>query len=288
MAEPVKQPLLGKRIALPETRELDVLAGLLERRGAQVLRCPLVTIRDVPDAAPVERWLRAFIDAVPDDFILFTGEGVRRLVSFAQRAGMRDAFVAALGKTRKIARGPKPGRALREIGLTTDMVGAAPTTDGIIKTLEGLDLTGRDIAVQLYGEDPNLRLMDYLAQRGVRPRVVAPYIYATQAETAAVVQLIHSMAAGEVDAIAFTSTPQVRRLQEVAKETASDVQLAQGLARVKVAAIGPVVAEDLRQRHIRVDVMPKESFFMKPLVTELIAALAPTAGTPPTTRQSLP
>lgn len=275
MVEPVKQPLLGKRVALPETRELDVLAGLLERRGAQVLRCPLVAIRDVPDATPVERWLREFIATVPHDFIILTGEGIRRLVGFAERPGIREAFVAALGTTRKIARGPKPGRALRELGLTSDIVAAAPTTDGIIATLEGLDLAGRDIAVQLYGEEPNQRLMDYLARRGVTPRVVAPYVYATQAETAAVVQLIRSVAAGEVDAIAFTSTPQVRRLQEVAKEAAVEGLLLQGLARLKVAAIGPVVADDLRQRGIRVDVMPKESFFMKPLVTELVAALAP-------------
>lgn len=273
MTDAVKQPLLGKRIALPETRELDVLAGLLERRGAQVLRCPLVAIHDAPDAAPVERWLRAFIDAVPNDFIILTGEGIRRLVGFAERTGSRDTFIAALAKTRKIARGPKPGRALREIGLGTDIVAAAPTTEGIITTLAGLDLAGRDIAVQLYGEDPNQRLMDYLASRGVRPRIVAPYVYADQAETAAVQDLIRRMATGEVDAITFTSTPQVRRLQNVAQETHLEDALAQGLARIRVAAVGPIVADDLRQRGIRVDVMPKESFFMKPLVTELVAAL---------------
>lgn len=274
MTEAAKQPLLGKRVALPETRELDILAGLLERRGAQVLRCPLVAIHDAPDAVLVERWLRAFIDAVPNDFIILTGEGIRRLVGFAERAGWRDAFIAALAKSRKIARGPKPGRALREIGLATDVVAAAPTTEGIIATLAELDLAGRDIAVQLYGEDPNQRLMDYLASRGVRPRTVAPYVYANHAETTAVVDLIQRMAAGEIDAITFTSTPQVRRLQSVAEETGSKDVLAQGLSRVKVAAVGPIVADDLRHRGIRVDVMPKESFFMKPLVTELVAALA--------------
>lgn len=274
MIEPAKQPLLGKRVALPETRELDVLAGLLERRGAQVLRCPLVAIHDAPDAAPVEQWLRAFIDGVPDDFIILTGEGIRRLVGFAERAGWRDTFIAALAKVRKIARGPKPGRALREIGLATDIVAAAPTTEGIITTLQDLDLAGRSVAVQLYGEEPNRRLMDYLASRGIQPRVVAPYVYADKAQTAAVENLIRRLAAGDVDAITFTSTPQVRRLQDVARETGLEALLSQGLAQVKVAAVGPIVADDLRERGIRVDVIPKESFFMKPLVTELVAALA--------------
>jgi uroporphyrinogen-III synthase len=41
--------LAGRRIAVPETRELDVFAQMLERHGANVVRCPLVAIRDVPD-----------------------------------------------------------------------------------------------------------------------------------------------------------------------------------------------------------------------------------------------
>ena len=44
--------LAGRRIVVPETRELDVLAQMLERHGATAVRCPLVAIRDVDDAAP--------------------------------------------------------------------------------------------------------------------------------------------------------------------------------------------------------------------------------------------
>jgi uroporphyrinogen-III synthase len=46
-------PLANCTIAVPETRELEVFASLLERRGATVLRCPLVAIRDAPDPTPV-------------------------------------------------------------------------------------------------------------------------------------------------------------------------------------------------------------------------------------------
>ncbi len=67
--------LAGRRIAVPETRELDVFAQMLERHGANVVRCPLVAIRDVPDPAPVVAWLRRFTSNFPDDFILLTGEG---------------------------------------------------------------------------------------------------------------------------------------------------------------------------------------------------------------------
>ena len=45
--------LAGKVVAVPEARQLDVLANLLERRGAAVLRCPLVGIVDSRDEAGV-------------------------------------------------------------------------------------------------------------------------------------------------------------------------------------------------------------------------------------------
>jgi uroporphyrinogen-III synthase len=63
--------------AVPETRELDVLARLFEKRGAAALRCPLVAILDAPDPVPVEAWLRRFVGGSCDDLILLTGDGLR-------------------------------------------------------------------------------------------------------------------------------------------------------------------------------------------------------------------
>jgi hypothetical protein len=50
--------LAGRRIVVPETRELDVFARMLEQHGAITIRCPMVAMTDVPDAAPVVAWLR--------------------------------------------------------------------------------------------------------------------------------------------------------------------------------------------------------------------------------------
>ena len=39
-------PLAGRRVLVPETRELDLFQRMLEERGAEVVRCPLVAILD--------------------------------------------------------------------------------------------------------------------------------------------------------------------------------------------------------------------------------------------------
>lgn len=269
-----KQPLKGYTVALPETRQLDVLAGLLDRRGAHVWRAPMVAIKDAPDPAPVEQWLKDFVSRPPDDLILLTGEGLRRLWGFAERLRIHEAFRRTLGQVRKITRGPKPVRALKEIGLVTDVPAPAPTTDGVISALRRLDMKGRSVAVQLYGTEPNLRLRDFLRSQDVAEvRAVAPYVYTDASDDEQVLRLIGGLVGGEVDAIAFTSQPQLQRLRAVARTADLEDALMSALERACVAAVGPVMALALEEAGIKVDVVPEDSFFMKPLVTALVETL---------------
>jgi uroporphyrinogen-III synthase len=265
--------LAGRTIAVPETRQLDVLAGLLERRGAQVLRCPLVGIHDAPDQEPVVAWIKRRIAGPTDDLIVFyTGEGIERLVAAARRAGIEADFVAALRKTRKLTRGPKPKRALRKLDLDAELEAAEPTTAGLIVALEKIELPNRRVAVQLYASDQDMQLVDYLRGRS-EPDCVAPYVYASAVEDAQVVDLIGRLARGAVDAIAFTSKAQVQRLERLARDKGLDAELRKGLATARVAAIGPIVAAELEAAGFRVDALPADSYSMKPLVTALCALL---------------
>lgn len=265
-------PLAGRRVALPESRELDLFADMLLKRGAEVVRCPLVAIHDAPDQQPILDWLQQFNSQPWDDFIVLTGEGIRRLLTASERAGdkVREEFIARLAQVRKITRGPKPGAALRTVGLKADLVAVEPTTAGIIRTLQSEELRGRRIAVQLYGSDPNLLLMDFLREAGAEVTAVAPYVYADDVEDARVDALIAEMAAGRLDVIAFTSATQVRRLFQIARRSVGEQALRDILGRLKIAAVGPVVAGELRERGLQVDLMPSSSFFMKPLVRELV------------------
>jgi len=187
-----------RQIALPETRQIEQLAWMLEQRGAETFRCPMVAIKDAPDATPVREWL---LHLPFDDLILFTGEGVRRLHGFAQRFDLEEAFRDGLRKARKITRGPKPERALRELGLKSDLRAAEPTTDGLIETLSAHDLRGRRVGVQLYPGNPNTKLTDFLHQAGAESDTVLPYVYVSAAEDDKVIELIDRMAAAGVDVI---------------------------------------------------------------------------------------
>src|SRR5262245_41889122 len=126
----MSMPLRGKTVALAEGRQLEELAGLLQAEGADVLRCPMLSILDAPDAAPVCAWLNELIAGDFGLLILMTGEAVRRLAGFAEAMGRQADYLAALGRTPLVARGPKPVKALRDLGVTaTPRTAAVPTTE---------------------------------------------------------------------------------------------------------------------------------------------------------------
>ncbi|HWE74373.1 MAG TPA: uroporphyrinogen-III synthase [Stellaceae bacterium] len=272
--EAADKPLAGRHILVPESRELDIFARMLEERGAVAARCPLVTINDLEDPAPVEAWLQRLVADEFDDLILLTGEGLRRLMAVAQRTGIETQALAALKQLRTITRGPKPARVLRELGLAPGLAAEAPTTAGVIATLQREDISGRTVGVQLYPGNPNGPLLDFLRGAGATAAAIVPYRYASDAESAQVDTAIRGMAAGQFDAVAFTSTPQIERLEEVAQQHGIEAELRQGLARVLIAAVGPVVASALTKRGFHVAAMPASSFHLKPMVNALVEALS--------------
>jgi uroporphyrinogen-III synthase len=267
-------PLAGRTIALPEARELDRLAQMLEAEGARAVRCPLIAILDAPDERPVLAWVQALAAGKFDDLVFLTGEGLKRLVALAERHGLRDAAVVALGRARTITRGPKPARALHELGLSATLPAAVPTSAGVIEACAALDLRERRVGVQLYGEEPNRPLVEALERAGAEVSVVAPYVYASASDTSRVVELVGALADGGVDAIAFTSASQIDRLWQVAKEAGAEERLRAGLGRARVAAIGPIAVEALAARGVRTDIVPEKSFVMRRLVNAIVAALA--------------
>lgn len=271
-SDPAVRPLAGRVIAIPETRELNRFAELLQAEGAAVRTCPLVAILDAPDPAPVEAWIRAFAAGSCDDLVAYTGEGIRRLLAAAERIGLREGLVEALREVRVIARGSKPTRELMKLGKRPEMTSEAPTTDGLIATLAKLDLKGRRVGVQLYGSDPNERLAGVLKAAGAQVLPVAPYTYAPASDDAKVRALVAEMGAGRIDALAVTYAGQVRRLLGLFRDRPE--VLKQALAKTACAAVGPVCAEELRAAGVEPRIALDHPFVMKNLVRALVAHFA--------------
>ena len=267
--------LNGYRILILETREEAQFSRLLTEQGADVLQCPMFTIRDAPDPVPIEAWIRRAIERPFDDLVLLTGEGLRRLMKVVRRLGAETEFVASLAKARKFTRGPKPGKALREIGLEPQMTTEKPTSEGVAEMLGKLDLKGHRLGLQLYPDKDHATLLGAIKAQGAEIDTVLPYIYDAQAADANIVTAIDEMAQGHIDAIALTNLGQIRRLIEVARARGCEDRLRQGLERTPIASVGPAVSDELKSHGLRTDIYPAEdAFFMRPLISAMAAALA--------------
>lgn len=262
----------GMRILVPETRELDLFAKMLEAEGATALRCPLVRILDLEYTRDAELWIRRLIADEFQDVIWLTGEGLRRLLRIAEKRNLKRDFIEAVSRARSITRGPKPARALREIGLASQIAATEPTSQGVLSALAGESIDGRMIGLQLYPNDHAHLLLDALRVRGAIVNPVTPYRYAPESDIATVTRMIGELCAGQIDMIAFTSSPQVDRLVQVAREAGLEKELNASFSRVPVAAIGPVVEAKLREVGVAQVVRPESIFHLKPLIRAIAAA----------------
>ena len=267
--------LNGYRILILETREEAQFSRLLAEQGADVLQCPMFEIHDAPDCASIEAWIRRCIAKPFDDLVLMTGEGLRRLIKVARNIRVDQDFIKALGKARKFARGPKPGRALREIGLEAEVTTKKPTSEGIAQMLSRVDLRDHRVGLQLYPDKDHHTLIGAIAAQGAAVDTVLPYVYDAKTADANIVAAIDEMVEGRIDAIALTNLGQVRRLVETARAKGCEARLREGLDKTLIASVGPAVSEELRSQGLRTDIYPAhDAYFMKPLISAMATALS--------------
>jgi uroporphyrinogen-III synthase len=149
-----------------------------------------------------------------------------------------------------------------------------PTSEGIAEMLARVDLKSHRVGLQLYPDKDHRALIGAITAQGAEVDAVVPYIYDAQAADANIVTAIDEMAQGRIDAIALTSSGQVRRLFEVAEAHGCEARLREGLARTPIASVGPVVSDELISHGLRADISPaNDAFFMKPLISAMAVRL---------------
>jgi uroporphyrinogen-III synthase len=258
------------RVLTLESRRGNEMATLISNYGGRPLSAP--ALREVPLESNPEAL--AFADGlVRDEFdlvILLTGVGTRALLAVVDKLRDRASFVAALSRTRVVARGPKPVAVLRELGITPWLTAPEPNTWR--ELLGALDskaaeqsLQGARLAVQEYGVS-NQELLEGLRSRGARVMTVPVYRWALPEDIEPLRVAARGVADGKVDVALFTTATQVVHLLQVAQSIGLESQVRGALASVAVASIGPTTSAELREQGIPIDIEashPKMGFLVR-------------------------
>ncbi|QHT61540.1 uroporphyrinogen-III synthase [Paenibacillus lycopersici] len=247
----------NKIIAVTGTRQSDVLSRMIGNFGGTAVIRPAQGTVFIDDSQ-IEPQLRSLIDRPADWLVLTTGAGTDALIQAAENLGLAEPFLAALGRMKLAARGYKTVNALRKLGLVHEARDDDGTTAGLLRALDdGYDLRGSRVALQLYG-DPAPKLTAELARRGAVCEELLPYRHIPPVDEV-IEQLLQEIIHGRIDAVALTSTVQVRFVMGCAERLGVAEAVRDAFAaRVLPVAIGKVTAEAMREEGVSRVLYPEE------------------------------
>ena len=236
--------LQRKVVAFLEGRRTTELADLIRRHNGVPLAAPCLRELHRPDAPSLQAEVGRVCDGDLAVAIFLTGVGTTTVFEAARRMGREADLRERLAQAIVTVRGPKPTAVLRKLEVRIDVTAPPPnTTAEVLAALEHVDVHGKTVSVQLYGE-PNPTLSIALRGRGADVLELAPYVWDRPVDPAPILRLLDALDAGTVDALLITSQAQVDNLFGVA----GDHHRAPQLAQVAIGAQGPV-AEAALQRH---------------------------------------
>jgi uroporphyrinogen-III synthase len=258
----------GRTVLAFESRRSVEIAKLIENYGGRAMVAPATREIAAQNSPDVPRFAAALLEGKLDLIIFLTGVGTRALARTIEPFCSREQFVAALGKSSILARGPKPVAALKELGVPITWTVPEPNTwKEILQLLDAnrVPLQNRSVAVQEHGV-PSPQLLDGLRARGAEVLTVHVYDWALPDDIGPLKNAIAALQNGQVDVVLFTAAVQMHHLVRVAQESNAKDSLLASLARVRIASIGPVTSEALGEYGIAATfepTHPKMGFLVK-------------------------
>jgi uroporphyrinogen decarboxylase len=249
------------RVVSLESRRAPEMESIIRSHGGDPLVAP--SMREVPleENAEAFAFAEKLLAGDVQAMIFLTGVGTRTLVDTLETRYSRDEILDALSRLTTVARGPKPVKTLRELGVPVGITVPEPNTwREILETLEaeprGLDLQGTTVAVQEYGIS-NEQLLNALRERGATVIPVPVYRWTLPEDVEPLRNAVREIADGRAQVVLFTTSTQVEHLLKVAAELGLEGDVRAAFARMAVCSIGPTCSETMEHLTVPVDLEPQ-------------------------------
>ncbi|WP_253738821.1 uroporphyrinogen-III synthase [Halohasta salina] len=233
----------------PDDERITAAVELLDSLGATPVADPMLAVEPT-DATP----------ATDADYTIFTS---KTGVELAAEAGWEP------GETTLVSIGPGTTATAEAVGWTVDREPETYSSTGLVELLAD-EVAGKRVEVAR-SDHGSQELLDGLEAADadwaetVLYRLIRPPESGRSAELAA---------AGELEAVAFTSSLTVDHFLAAADERGVREAAIEGLAEAVVGTIGEPTRETAEDRGIDVDIVPSEATF-EALATEVVEAAAP-------------
>lgn len=239
------------RVAVTSARRRTQLAGLLERRGLDVIEVPMVGADTPTPRDTVVEQTRAALDARPRFVTVATGVGLRLWREALEGTDLAGDVERMLADAHVLARGAKAHGPLRATGIEPVFVSPQETDADLFDWLGDRVLAG-DVVVTVQHGAGEPRGVERLHAAGATVVAVTPYHTSTEVDEHAAEQLRREVADGRLDVIACTSPAAAAGVGAVGGEVTAAVRA----GAVVGAAVGAVTAAAMESAGLPVSVMP--------------------------------
>ncbi|MBF0496050.1 MAG: uroporphyrinogen-III synthase, partial [Deltaproteobacteria bacterium] len=241
-----KLPLFGRRIVVTRSREQasSFVAGLT-LAGADCIEFPTISLEPPDDWTPTDKAIGLIENY---DWIVFTS--VNGVLRFFDRLAEQGRDVRDLKGIKLCAIGPATATELIKMRLKPDVVPPEYRAEAVVTALKSHPLAGSRILIPRALEAREV-LPEELSAAGAQVTVV-PVYQTVMPPRATSEEMKARLLAGEVDMITFTSSSTVTNF--VACFAPWDWPTL--MARVTVAAIGPITAKTAAKHGLTVHVSP--------------------------------
>jgi len=252
--------LYGWTVLVPRAKnQAGPMSARLAGHGAIPVEVPTIAVEPPRSPAQMERAIKGLVDG-RYHWIVFTS--VNAVKATWDKLAEFGLDARALAGVRVAAVGPKTAQAVRDLGITPELLPSANARNasGLVDVFpahdEDLDPVDRgllpraDIATEVLVEgliELGWEVDDVVAYRTVRAAPPSP-------------EIRDMIKTGGFDAVCFTSSSTVKNLVGIAGKPHT---------RTIIACIGPMAAQTAKEHGLRVDVMPEHAG-----VEDLVDALA--------------
>lgn len=256
VADTATRPALGQVMAgctvlVTADRRSSELAAALVRRGADIRHAPALSmVPHVDDDALIDA-TAALVADPPDVVVATTGVGFRAWIEAADAHGLADDLLAVLGRARIVARGPKARGAVQAAGLGADWVAESETSAEVAEVLLSEGVQGLHVAIQHHGAGAD-GLDEVFAKAGARVSPLVVYRWGPTPDPEKLTASVRAAAAGEIDAVVFTSAPGAEAWLEAVESAGllDEVVSRFTTGEMVAASVGPVTSRPLAHRGI--------------------------------------
>jgi len=238
--------IAGKTIAITRSKE-DSEEFIQLITNAQAKAIPLPTIELVSKGEKiVDEFLKSIKEDDPDFSVFMSSKAVKLLFDTARKVLKFEKLQLAVANTSVIAVGPKTKAALEAEGIRVAHMPQRYSSVGIGEVITRLNPEGKKVIIPRSGASTPF-LAQLLEKIGLKVKEIYLYDVCAFKDTSQWNEFRGLFSNNKVDGIIFTSASSVNAFFEIMLMDSDEKKLLQDLQRIKVVAIGPFTAEELKK-----------------------------------------